>query len=69
MKKLIDIIWSFWAASRAIRKHGLDKALSEVRKELHSGRMKYWKVTGKHPDSINKGARGSHIHRMGHSED
>jgi len=51
MKKLIDIIWSLWATVKAIRKHGLNKALSEVEKELHNERMKYWKITGKHPDS------------------
>ena len=50
MKKLANILWSLWATFRAVKKYGVNKALEEVEKELHNERIKYWKLTGKHPD-------------------
>ena len=50
MKKLSDILWSCWATFKVIKKYGVNRALEEVEKELHNERIKYWKLTGKHPD-------------------
>ena len=47
--KIKNIIWSIYMTIKLIRKHGVSGAEAEITRQLNKERMKYWRLTGKHP--------------------